>query len=516
MSDSVVPARGGSSLDFLVQQWAATLLTPAALQCLQTMLSSMWTAPAQTWQKLWLTWQMRRMKSMIEFRFSTKASGHETVNNDLSDTCRAMFAEYTRVAASATCGSCMQEIPILSLAAPKTQLLPPSLQNSGHQIVSQHAIVDLDPVLLAIDAAKGIYCTLSVTETNAVLRVCSDTLSKPTLVAYVDEATCRFVANFAATRRGKLYMFDFDPTLLGSTSFGAQMYGAPVHKGWTETRMTSTMTFDHMFFEGKDRLVENIRRFLESEELYRRRGQPWTFGLLLHGPPGTGKTSVIKAIINMTRRHAVNVCLGAATQRSQLVKVFTEEIYVDDNKEPITHRDKVFVLEDIDADSPIVLKRAAAANCVDPTMAMNFAAMQDMVADLTAAAAAAAESKDRSANRLNGAAAGKATLSNLLNLIQGIGDAEGRFMVATTNHVDKLDPALIRPGRFNVHVEMGFSRAVDIADMARSYFGASAAIDSALTDGRFPDRALCAAEVVDRMYSASDVDDFLTTFDMTA
>ena len=62
------------------------------------------------------------------------------------------------------------------------------------------------------------------------------------------------------------------------------------------------------------------------------------------------------------------------------------------------------------------------------------------------------------------------TLSNLLNLIDGIACAHGRIIVMTTNHPDKIDPALLRPGRCDLTIELRHCDRYQIAELYKLYF----------------------------------------------
>ena len=69
--------------------------------------------------------------------------------------------------------------------------------------------------------------------------------------------------------------------------------------------------------------------------------------------------------------------------------------------------------------------------------------------------------------------ASRVTLSGLLNVIDGIWSSCGseRLIVFTTNHVEKLDPALIRSGRMDKHVELSYCTFEGFKVLAKNYLG---------------------------------------------
>lgn len=147
-------------------------------------------------------------------------------------------------------------------------------------------------------------------------------------------------------------------------------------------------------------LKEDIEKFLKSEKWYRKIGIPYRRGYLLHGPPGSGKSSLVFAIASEIKADisVLNLASPCLTDE-QLVGLLSEV-------EP----GAIVLLEDID--------------CVFEQ-----------------------REKDESAkNGMN-----TVTFSGLLNAIDGVAASEGRILFMTTNLPEKLDSALIRPGRADVH-----------------------------------------------------------------
>jgi mitochondrial chaperone BCS1 len=147
-------------------------------------------------------------------------------------------------------------------------------------------------------------------------------------------------------------------------------------------------------------LAADLRRFLAGRAWYAQRGVPWRRGYLLYGPPGTGKSSVIRAL-------ATDLGLDIATLDLTRPALGDDELRLAMMTAP---KSAILAIEDVDA---VFVGRDA------------------------------------------GDKRGGVSFSGLLNAIDGVAAQEGRALIMTTNHRERLDPALIRPGRTDLHVELG-------------------------------------------------------------
>ncbi len=166
--------------------------------------------------------------------------------------------------------------------------------------------------------------------------------------------------------------------------------------------------------EAAARLLTDVRWFYSSRDWYATRGVPWRRGYLLHGPPGTGKSSLIRAVASELGCDIATIDLG----RNSLSDDALSEAL---NSAP---KNALLAFEDIDA-------------------------------------VRAADRDDKSAG---------VSFSGLLNAIDGVAAQEGRALFMTTNHRERLDPALIRPGRADLHVELGLIGAEAARDMFVRFF----------------------------------------------
>ena len=175
-------------------------------------------------------------------------------------------------------------------------------------------------------------------------------------------------------------------------------------------------------------LLEDARRFLVRQAWYAERGVPWRRGYLFHGQPGTGKTSLIRALAS--------------------------ELDLD--------------LAALDLSMP----------------ELNDSGLRDLLGSLPKRAALVLEDIDTVAPGRDPKTDRRLSLSGLLNALDGLGAAEGRLMFMTSNHPERLDPALIRPGRIDLSVAIGPLGPADAARMVARFY---------------PDRPDLAAEILESL-----------------
>ena len=171
-------------------------------------------------------------------------------------------------------------------------------------------------------------------------------------------------------------------------------------------------SFDNIFFTEKEKLLKRLDYFLNHKEDYERKGIPHTLGLLFYGDPGCGKTSCIKVIAKYTGRHLQTVNLNSI----KTCQEFQDLFYSNALCKGTSIDKRVIVLEDIDCMSDIIKQRSS-----DP-----IDEDEEIESDIT--------------------------LSCILNVIDGLIEQPGRILIITTNHPEKIDDALLRPGRIDMKI----------------------------------------------------------------
>ena len=224
----------------------------------------------------------------------------------------------------------------------------------------------------------------------------------------------------------------------------------------------SNVTFNNRFFTGKKEILDKIQFFLNNEEWYKDRGIPYTLGILLWGEPGCGKTGFIKALMNLTKRHGIDIKLSKKFNMNSLREVICDDEINSDIIIPQNNR--ILLFEDIDAMGDVVKDRDLPKEQQDV----------DIEAKIKEAfkksKRGSRKSMDENDSIFQETSNDNNNLSYFLNILDGLHECPGRIIIMTTNKPEYLDKALIRPGRIDFKLNMTKATIYDIKDILNFYW----------------------------------------------
>jgi hypothetical protein len=264
---------------------------------------------------------------------------------------------------------------------------------------------------------------------------------------------------------------------------------------WNIMKFETNKSFDNIFFLEKESLLKRLDKFSQESDFYFKMGIPHMFGLLLHGTPGSGKSSTIKAIAKKLNMHILSVPLNKIKTASELVDIFTNP-YINNKKIPIDKR--IYVFEDIDCMSDVVMKREG--NDDKNEMKHEKKKSSESVEKQTIII----NNKDSKMEYVN-SDVDELTLHTILNILDGLMEQPGRVVIMTTNYPELLDPALIRSGRIDMKINFGHTTTKTIREMFEFYYKDRVKNDE--SDSKFEDllKNIETSDFLDRKFSAADV-----------
>eukprot|EP00339_Tiarina_fusa_P013036 CAMPEP_0117041844 /NCGR_PEP_ID=MMETSP0472-20121206/29179_1 /TAXON_ID=693140 ORGANISM="Tiarina fusus, Strain LIS" /NCGR_SAMPLE_ID=MMETSP0472 /ASSEMBLY_ACC=CAM_ASM_000603 /LENGTH=763 /DNA_ID=CAMNT_0004752929 /DNA_START=135 /DNA_END=2426 /DNA_ORIENTATION=- len=172
--------------------------------------------------------------------------------------------------------------------------------------------------------------------------------------AFVETAYQWYIGELRKQDHSSRHYYEMIAPEIGS---GGGSSGRTTYKRY---KLSESKSFDSLFFREKENLLNVVNHFRNKTGKYSIPGYPHKLGLLLHGPPGTGKTSLIKALAQYTGRSIVNVPLSRVSTNSELMSIFFDrKYYTEDSYVPIKmgFKDVIYVMEDVDAASDVVKRR---------------------------------------------------------------------------------------------------------------------------------------------------------------
>lgn len=212
-------------------------------------------------------------------------------------------------------------------------------------------------------------------------------------------------------------------TLPAERTFIPKIYVTSDH-GWERSQTLPERSWDSVILEDgqKERILNFVEEFKESKDWYLKMGVSYKTGILLSGPPGTGKTSVIKALASHLKKNLCVINCSALSDAAFMSLLAG------------TPKDSLVLMEDFDSLKSLHSREDGVGE--PQSLAEGFGI----------------------------------SLSGFLNAVDGVFSSDGRILIATSNCIDKLDPAVLRPGRFDLKEFIGYANNEMVEQMFKKFY----------------------------------------------
>ena len=316
--------------------------------------------------------------------------------------------------------------------------------------------------------------------TEHILTLSSNTMTPNEIVTFVQEHILRpFQERRRQREKDKLFYFLFDRY---DTEDSTVCYEQHVWK--------STKRYEHVVSDNTAQVQRRIKHFTDHREWYVAHGKPYSLTFLFYGPPGCGKTSMIKAIANATRRHIKEIPLPRVKSRQALMDIFHGTNVGFKHVQP---SDCLYVFEEFDKMGEVVQKDVTTDSDydTDDTRTSNdaaptgnyvtndqlHAAIQKAVEQATATHATTSKFAKSASDTPP-----PLSLGDILNVMDGLIETTGVITIMTANSIHQLNDAIMRPGRIDAVFKFDKATAKTLRTIVQRMYELDDTTLSAVTD----------------------------------
>lgn len=242
---------------------------------------------------------------------------------------------------------------------------------------------------------------------------------------------------------------------------------------WSAKKAANCKTIKNVILPKKEKemLLEDLEHFKNNRDWYKEKGFPYNRKYLIHGPPGCGKSSIIKAMSKDLKRHLCMLNLSKVKTDDELRTLISQL--------PL---DPFLVIEDIDCMTDVVFERDSDKKPnTQPKEKVKLANLPFVVVQ---------NDNDKGQEDTSP----KLTLSAILNFLDGTEELDNAVVVITTNKPQILDKALTRAGRINKRIHLQKADRFQLCEFYNLIFEKQQTVHDACFQ-RYTDQSLSPAEI---------------------
>ena len=238
---------------------------------------------------------------------------------------------------------------------------------------------------------------------------------------------------------------------------------------------------------------------------YEKFGVPFKGTFMLHGPPGCGKSSLIKAVVKYTKRHCLIVSWSKLKTCNDFTSLFRP---IKINNKILTQEELVIVFEDFDANNSEILKIRDNLK----TDKNDVSNIKNIISNENKEEIKKICEESFMTNVLKSKNDDDLSLEYILNVLDGVIELHNSLVFFTTNDLDAIDPALKRTGRIDKIIKMDYINKPLLEEILSYYFNNKCIKKYNKKINDMVNSNICYADIIQSIMDSKNIDDFFSFF----